>query len=168
MFTQGGNTSLAPYLTVAVGCVQVISGACSLPLMNKSRRPLFYVGYFGLFLLFVLIAIMALLNVALVARIVFVMLWIVCFALGPCPVTWTYLGEILSDKAASVATTCNMLANITVVASSNYLLTYLGIPITFFIYAGVNFVACLYSAAFVVETNNQGKADIRMASFSYN
>ena len=168
MFTQGGNESLAPYLTVVVGAVQLIAGFPSIPLMKKSRRPLFYVGYFMLFFIFILIAIMALFNIALIARIVFVMLWIVCFSLGPCPVTWTYLGEILSDRAMSVATTSNMLANIAVVTASPYLLSFLGIPITFFIYGGINFIAFIYSAAFVVETNNRGKADIRMASFSYN
>ena len=54
------------------------------------------------------------------------------------------------------------------VASSDYMINYLGIPLTFFIYGGLNVLAFLFSYVWVIETNNKGKADVRMASFAYN
>lgn len=110
MFTQGGNSSIGPYLTVAVGAVLWISGFPSIPLMQKDRRPSFIIGYAALGSISFLIALLAIFNLSLYARIILVMLWIIAFSLTVCPMTWTYLSEILSDSAMSISTTTNMVS----------------------------------------------------------
>ena len=49
-------------------------------------------------------------------NIVFTMLWIVLFELGPGPIAWLYMAEICQDKAMSIATVGNWLVNLVVSA----------------------------------------------------
>ena len=96
------------------------------------------------------------------------MTWVVVFELSPGPITWTYLSEILSDKAMSIAVTVNWITVVCVGAASNYMITMLGIPITFFIYGTLCLFGCLFNLTWTFETNGKDKADLRLKYFGYN
>ena len=96
------------------------------------------------------------------------MLWLVAFELSPGPITWTYLSEILSGQALSIAITVNWLVVIVVGAVTPYLITDLGIAATFFIYGSLCALGSLFMCVFAFETNGIDKTQIRLKHLGYN
>jgi len=102
LFTQNGDASIAPYITIVFGFVFWISAFPSIFVMKKARRPSLIWGFFACFFFDYLVAIFAIFNLSFIAQVVWVCLWLVAFNLSPGPITWTYLSEVCSGPALSI------------------------------------------------------------------
>jgi len=85
-------------------------------------------------------------------EIVMTMLFVSSFEFGPGPIVWLYNGEILNDKAISVAVSLNWFFTILVGLFSNTIINAIEIGPTFFLFAAFNLVSVVFIFFFMKET----------------
>jgi SP family xylose:H+ symportor-like MFS transporter len=162
MFVAGGLGSLAPYMTVAVGFVNMASSLAGMPFVDKfGRRPLLIIGYVGMFVSEIAVAFFALFDLNMYLQVVFVLLYIVFFEFSIGPIFWSYAAAIMNDKGMSVASFLNWMIVLIVTAISYFMFNDLGIAPTLFMYGGLSFLGLLFVFFFVFETKGKSKDEIR-------
>jgi SP family xylose:H+ symportor-like MFS transporter len=162
MFVAAGLASAAPYLTVLVGFVNVISTLGGMPFVDKfGRRPLLLIGYVGMFVSEILVGIFAIEELNVWAQTIFVLLYIFFFEISIGPILWSYDADIMNDKGMSIAAFLNWMITLVVTSISYFMFTDLGIAPTLFMYGGLSGISLIFIYFFVFETKNKSKDEIR-------
>jgi MFS family permease len=153
MFVAAGLGSLAPYMTIAVGFVNLVSSLAGMPYVDKSgRRPLLLIGFAGMFVSEFAVAFFALYALNVYVQVVFVLIFIVFFEISVGPIFWSYAADIMNDKGMSIASLVNFIILLIITSISYFMFTDLGIAPTLFMYGGFSFLGLLFVYFFVFET----------------
>jgi len=154
------SASAAILATAGIGLVNVLMTIVAIRLVDRvGRRPLLLSGLAGMAVSLCMLAIgftlrpgpaVGWMTAASLSA------YVGCFAIGLGPVFWLLISEIfplgVRARGMSVATTANWLANLVVALTFLAMLTLLGRPCVFLIYAALAFGALLFAWALVPET----------------
>ncbi len=154
------STSAAILATAGIGLVNVLMTIVAIRLVDRvGRRPLLLSGLFGMAVSLCLLAIGFMLRPGPAVgwmTAASLSAYVGCFAIGLGPVFWLLISEIfplaIRARGMSVATTANWLANLVVALTFLAMLTLLGPPYVFLIYAALAFGALLFAWVRVPET----------------
>jgi MFS family permease len=162
MFVEAGQASLAPFLTVVVGAVNMAATLGGIPFVDKyGRRPLLLIGYVGMVFSEILVGIFALVVPNLAAQTIFVLLFVIFFEISVGPILWSYCADIMNDKGLASASSVNWIIVVIVSAISAFMFDSLGIGPTLFMYAGLSTCGLIFVYFFVFETKGKTKAEIQ-------
>lgn len=154
------SASAAILATAGIGLVNVLMTIVAIRLLDRvGRRPLLLFGLFGMALSLCLLAAGFMLQPGpAIGWITAASLsaYVGCFAIGLGPVFWLLISEMfplaIRARGMSIATTANWLANLVVALTFLAIVTLLGRPCVFLIYAALAFGALLFAWALVPET----------------
>lgn len=152
MEETGLSASNAIFYSVFIGVINVAMTVVSTRLVDRvGRRPLLLISLAGMAASIGLLGVAFALDWSPVITLMFMLLYIVAFAIGMGPVFWVLLGEIFptSERAegSSAGATVNWTANFVVSLVFLPLLAAVGEAVTFWIFA----VVCLLGVAFVTK-----------------
>lgn len=152
MEETGLSASNAIFYSVFIGVINVVMTVVSTRLVDRvGRRPLLLISLAGMASSIALLGVAFALEWSPVITLLFMVLYIVAFAIGMGPVFWVLLGEIFptSERAvgSSAGATMNWTANFVVSLVFLPLLAAVGEAVTFWIFA----VVCLLGVAFVTK-----------------
>ena len=163
------SASSAILATLGLGVVNVVMTVVSMQLVDRlGRRPLLLIGLVGmaasLGMLGFVFYLPNLSGALGVVAAISLMLYVGFFAIGMGPVFWLLISEIyplkLRGLAMSVATMCNWGANLIVGITFLSLINFIGRPGTFWLYAGLAFLAWLFTWFLVPETKGKSLEEI--------
>lgn len=167
---DSATTALAA--TIGIGVINVLSTLIAISLVDRlGRKPLLLAGLVGM--------ILSLLAVGAAQRfgstlgvnpdslapltVVFIGLYIVCFAFSLGPVVWLMISEIFPNRArargAAVSTAANWTANFLVSLSFPVLQAWMG-PSLWFLYAAMGVAGIIFIVAYVPETKGKSLEEI--------
>jgi sugar porter (SP) family MFS transporter len=167
--THSGNTALLQ--TVLLGAVNVVFTVLAMTLVDRAgRKPLLLAGSFGMMACLVGMGLAIMQGSSPAWLLLFVFIYIACFAFSIGPVTWIVLSEIFPSefraKAMALSTAVLWIANFVVsqtfpmLDENHVLITHFGHGFPFFLYAGF----CVVEIAFVwrclPETKNRSLEEI--------
>lgn len=170
-FTGSGASELN---SVVIGVVNMATTVVAIRLVNRfPRRRLLLVGTAGM-VVSLLVAGLALLvsssagsgGLAGWVTLVFVLLYVVCFAFSLGPLAWVVISEIfplaVRGRAASLATSANWFANFAIALSFPVIVgtSPTRLAIAFFGYAVVGLASIWFMARFVPETKDKSLEEI--------
>lgn len=92
-----------------------------------------------------------------------VMIFIIIFELGPGPITWLYMAEIMQDKGSSIATVMNWGINLLISYFVPILIKKIGddnVGYIFYFMGGATVVGTIFIGAFMKETKGKTVAQI--------
>lgn len=92
-----------------------------------------------------------------------VLVFIVIFELGPGPITWLYMAEIMQDKGSSIATVMNWGINLIISAFLPSIIKSIGddnVGYIFYFMGGATVVGTLFIGCFMKETKGKTQAQI--------
>ncbi|MET9776966.1 sugar porter family MFS transporter [Streptomyces sp. NPDC006367] len=161
----GLTASNSIFYSVAIGVINLVMTLVALRLVDRAgRRPMVLVS------LAVMAVSVFLLGLAFVAELssgltlLFMVVYIAAFAGGLGPVFWTLIGEIFPPsvraEGSSASTAVNWISNFVVSLMFLPLANVLGQGETFWIFAGICTLACVFVARFVPETRGRGPEEI--------
>jgi SP family galactose:H+ symporter-like MFS transporter len=160
MQDTGLSASNAILCSVFIGVINFGATIVSLRLIDRvGRRPLLLVSLLGMFgsLLVLGLAFVAAWSSAII--LLFILLYIVAFAVGMGPVFWVLLGEVFptQNRAAGVSagSTTNCTANFAVSLAFLPLLSAIGTGQTFWLFAVVCALGIWFVRRYVPETKDR-------------
>ncbi|MEO5724774.1 MAG: sugar porter family MFS transporter, partial [Ilumatobacteraceae bacterium] len=165
MEETGLSASNAIFYSVFIGVINVAMTVVSTKLVDRlGRRPLLLTSLAGMAAAIALLGAAFALDLSPVITLVFMLLYIVSFAIGMGPVFWVLLGEIFptSERAvgSSSGATVNWTANFVVSLVFLPLLQAVGEAATFWIFAAVCLVGIGFVAKWVPETRGRHAEEI--------
>jgi SP family xylose:H+ symportor-like MFS transporter len=167
--THSGNTSLLQ--TVLLGAINVVFTVLAMALVDRAgRKPLLIVGSLGMMTCLVAMGLAIMHGSSSVQLLLFVFIYIACFAFSVGPVTWIVLSEIFPSefraRAMALSTAVLWIANFAVsqtfpmLDANHFLVARFGHGFPFFLYAGF----CILETGFVwrclPETKNRSLEEI--------
>ena len=90
-----------------------------------------------------------------------VLIFIIIFELGPGPITWLYMAEIMQDKGSSIATVMNWGINLLISYFVPILIKKIGddnVGYIFYFMGGASVIGTLFIACFMKETKGKSVA----------
>jgi MFS transporter, SP family, galactose:H+ symporter len=165
MRETGLNASNSIFYSVFIGVVNLIMTIVSIRLVDRvGRRPLLLVSLAGMAVSIALLGVSFVADLASVVTLVFMLLYIMSFAIGMGPVFWVLLGEVFQarDRAegSSAGSTVNWLSNFLVSLAFLPLITAIGEGPTFWIFAVICLLGLAFVARYVPETRNRNYEQI--------
>ncbi|CDH59821.1 monosaccharide transporter [Lichtheimia corymbifera JMRC:FSU:9682] len=163
IFKSALDTSMAKYMAIATNALNVIITIPSVLLIDRmGRRPLLMIAEFGACLFSVLLVIGYVYNVSSLL-IVSVFLYVASFAIGIGPIPWLITSELTPTYASSavgaVATAVNWAMNF--VIGQVFPVIFAAIAgYSFAIFAGICFMALLFTFFMLPETKNRSMESI--------
>ena len=167
IFTNAGLPhKLATYSTIGVGVLKVLSTASSSILMDKfGRRSLQLIGLMGIIICDTLITVTSLFqtNVSHYLVTIFTFGFIICFSIGPGPITWLITPELFEQYSSSMALAISAMVN-----HSFNLLVSLTFPsieavlkeYTFLVYAVLTLIFFIFQVYYLPETKGKTSKQI--------
>ncbi len=154
--------------TMGIGSINVLATLFAVWLLDRAgRRKLLLVGTLGMAIALCCIAVaffgdsQVLDMVSLIAMMGYVAL----FAIGLGPVTWVLISEIyplgVRAKAISLATLVNWLFNYLLTLTFLDIITWLGVGLTFIVFAVLCIIAFLFVLKFIPETKGRKLSEIQ-------
>ena len=168
MFVENGQKDIAPYLTLLIGFMQLWPTLMTRYVIQKGRRPLFISSYAVLCIFHFLVGIFAQFDVSFIAQTICIIIWSMLYNLSVGSVNWVFLSEICSGEVMSIAVAINWISIGTIVATTGFMISELGIAITFYIFGTMCLIGFLFAVGFLFETKNHTKAELRITHFGYN
>jgi SP family xylose:H+ symportor-like MFS transporter len=167
IFRKMGSTTNASLLqTVIVGAVNLLFTVIAILTVDKfGRKVLMIIGYSGMFFGISGVGMTAFFQQQGLGMLMFMLLYIACFALAAGPVTWVLLSEIfpnkIRDKAMSIAVAAQWISNLAVswtfpILLGNIFLTnkfHGGFP--FWIYGSMCIITVLFVLKLIPETKGK-------------
>jgi MFS transporter, SP family, galactose:H+ symporter len=165
MQETGLNASNSIYYSVGIGIVNLLMTIVSIRLVDKvGRRVLLLVSLVGMAVSIALLGVAFIADLSSVLTLVFMMLYIVSFAVGMGPVFWVVLGEIFPTRERAEGTglgsMINWLANFAVSLAFLPLVAAIGQGETFWIFAVVCALGLVFVYRYVPETRNRNYLEI--------
>ncbi len=155
--------------TFGVGIINFVATLVAVWLLDKvGRRTLLLVGIFGMLVcqLFLGIAFAPQGKVLDIMALLSVMGYVCFFGIGLGPITWVVLSEIfplkIRGKAVGMALFANWFANYLIALTFLPLLTKLGMSLTFFMYALITLIACIFVYFCIPETKGKSLEEIEL------
>jgi SP family galactose:H+ symporter-like MFS transporter len=152
MQETGLNASNSIFYSVFIGVINLVMTIVSIRLVDRlGRRPLLLASLAGMAVSIALLGLSFTSDLGSGVILIFMLLYIVSFAIGMGPVFWVLLGEVFPPRqraeGAAAGSTANWLSNFAVSLAFLPLVGWIGQGETFFIFA----VVCLLGLAFVAR-----------------
>lgn len=158
----GSGVFISRVLTLANGFVNFSSTFCLMPVIDRyGRKWTLILGTFTMGLCLALMGIFYQLQVFYVFPFLIVQLYVSCFGLSIGPICWIYSGEILSSKGMSICAAVNWFSAFVVILIFPFMAVAVGLSFTFWIFAGVNTLGCVYFGFDMIETKGMMKHEIQ-------
>ena len=158
----GSGVFISRVFTLANGFVNLSSTFCLMPLIdNFGRKWTLIYGTFTMGLCLVLMGIFYEFQVFYVFPFLVVQLYVACFGLSIGPICWIYSGEILTSRGMSICAALNWFSAFLVILFFPFLVMAIGLSLTFWMFAFVNTIGCIYFWADMIETKGMLKQDIQ-------
>jgi MFS family permease len=173
IFTEAGFEFLAGISSIIVAGMQVISCLFSLACVDRfGRRPLLIfstalmsLSLVGIGTYFYLKEISVDVSSFMYLPLTLFCIFVIAFSIGLAPVTYVLLGEIFVFEAkmyvAPLTKVVNFLLAFMIALTFVLLVSSVGFGITFYIFAGFNFLGCIYVFIFIPETKGATLAEIQ-------
>ncbi|WP_433161040.1 sugar porter family MFS transporter [Kribbella sp. CA-247076] len=161
MQDTGLSASNSILYSVFIGLVNFAMTVVSLRLVDRvGRRPLLLGSLLGMFVSLVALGFAFVAEMSSVIILIFILLYIVAFAIGMGPVFWVLLGEIFpsQDRAVGVSagSTTNWTANFAVSLAFLPVLNAIGTGQTFWVFGVVCAFGVWFVGRYVPETRGRG------------
>jgi MFS transporter, SP family, xylose:H+ symportor len=167
--THSGDASLLE--TVLLGAVNVVFTVLAMALVDRAgRKPLLLAGSLGMMSCLVAMGFAIMQGSSSAWLLLFVFVYIACFAFSVGPVTWIVLSEIFPTevraKAMAVSTAILWIANFVVsqtfpmLDESPFLISHFGHGFPFFLYAGFCIVETCFVWLWLPETKSRSLEEI--------
>ncbi|MFB8003984.1 sugar porter family MFS transporter [Nocardia sp. NPDC056000] len=156
----GLTASNSIFYSVFIGVVNLAMTVVSMSTVDRfGRRPVLIVSLLGMLLTVSLLGLSFIAEMSPTLSLVFMVLYIACFAGGLGPVFWVLVGEVfpprLRAQGSSAATTVNWFSNFVVSQAFLPLATVLGQGQTFLIFGVICLLGLMFVTRFVPETKNR-------------
>jgi SP family galactose:H+ symporter-like MFS transporter len=160
MENTGLSASNSILYSVFIGVINLATTIVSIRLVDRvGRRPLLLVSLGGMLVTLALLGLSFLADWPSQISLLFILLYIVSFAIGMGPIFWVLVGEIFptEDRAqgTSLASTFNWTANFAVSLAFLPLIAAIGQGETFWLFAVVCVFALWFTDRYVPETKNR-------------
>jgi MFS transporter, SP family, galactose:H+ symporter len=160
MQETGLSASNSIVYSVAIGVINLGMTIVSLRLIDRvGRRPLLLVSLAGMSVSVALLGLSFVADLSSLVTLVFMLLYIVSFAIGMGPVFWVLLGEVFPthERAAgtSAGSTTNWVANFAVSLAFLPVVDAIGQGETFWIFAVICALGLLFVLRYVPETRDR-------------
>lgn len=153
--------------TSVVGVVNFLTTLISVLIIDRvGRRPLLLGGLIGMFAALVMMGSIFALGTSHTGYLVLgaLLLYIIAFAIGMGPVFWLMSSEIFPTsfraRGASITTFFNWSTNLLISITFLSLAAHLGLPVTFWLYAGFCVLAFLFCWSIIPETKGRNLEEI--------
>jgi sugar porter (SP) family MFS transporter len=159
----GGSLFMAKIYTCGAGIVNVLACLVVLPFIDRlGRRPPLILGQAVIAVILVLMGLYAgpWKSAGVVPPVILTFLFLVAFEFSLGPIVWLYCGEIMIDKAMSLATGVNLISVFLVVLLFPLITTSLGMQYTFWLYSIVAFLGFIWTCFDVPETKGCSRRQI--------
>lgn len=165
MEETGLSASNAILYSVFIGVINVVMTVVSTRLVDRvGRRPLLLVSLAGMASSIALLGVAFATDLSPLVTLLFMVLYIVAFAIGMGPVFWVLLGEIFptGERAvgSSAGATVNWTANFVVSLVFLPLLKGVGEAVTFWIFAAICLAGIAFVTKWVPETRGRHATEI--------
>ena len=165
MQETGLNASNSIFYSVFIGVINLLMTIVSIRLVDRvGRRVLLLASLAGMAVSIALLGLSFTADLGSGVILVFMLLYIVSFAIGMGPVFWVLLGEVFPPRkraqGAAAGSTANWLSNFVVSLVFLPLVELIGQGETFFIFAGVCVVGFAFVARWVPETRDLNYLEI--------
>jgi sugar porter (SP) family MFS transporter len=160
MENTGLSASNSILYSVFIGVINLATTIVAIRLVDRvGRRPLLLVSLGGMLVTLVLLGLSFVADWPSQISLLFILLYIVAFAIGMGPIFWVLVGEIFptEDRAqgTSLASTFNWTANFAVSLAFLPLIAAIGQGETFWLFAVVCVFALWFTDRYVPETKNR-------------
>jgi MFS transporter, SP family, galactose:H+ symporter len=160
MENTGLSASNSILYSVFIGVINLATTIMAIRLVDRvGRRPLLLVSLGGMLVTLVLLGLSFVADMPSQISLLFILLYIVAFAIGMGPIFWVLVGEIFptEDRAqgTSLASTFNWTANFAVSLAFLPLIAAIGQGETFWLFAVVCVFAIWFTDRYVPETKNR-------------
>jgi MFS transporter, SP family, galactose:H+ symporter len=160
MQETGLSASNSIVYSVAIGVINLAMTIVSLRLVDRvGRRPLLVTSLAGMSVSVALLGLSFVADLSSVITLVFMLLYIISFAIGMGPVFWVLLGEVFPSHVradgTSAGSTTNWLANFAVSLAFLPLVDAIGQGETFWIFAVICALGVLFVLRYVPETRDR-------------
>jgi sugar porter (SP) family MFS transporter len=167
--THSSDASL--FQTILLGAVNVVFTVLAMVLVDRAgRKPLLLTGSLGMMVCLVPMGFAIMNGSSSSLLLLFVFVYIACFAFSVGPVTWIVLSEIfpsdLRAKAMALCTAVLWIANFAVsqtfpmLDENRSLISHFGHGFPFFLYGGFCFVEVCFVWRYLPETKNRSLEEI--------
>lgn len=159
----GGGVFMSRLFTFFSGIVKVIAVFGILPFIDTvGRKKILIVGCIGMSVCLGMMGFLSgILQENMFIPFVFIELYLMFFVISIGPICWVYCGEILTGKLMSITTGVNWFFAFVVVLVFPFMISGLGLALTFWIFAGLNALAAFYFQVDMLETKGKSKLEIR-------
>ena len=160
MENTGLSASNSILYSVFIGVINLVTTIVAIRLVDRvGRRPLLLVSLGGMLVTLVLLGLSFVADSPSQISLLFILLYIVAFAIGMGPIFWVLVGEIFptEDRAqgTSLASTFNWTANFAVSLAFLPLIAAIGQGETFWLFAVVCVFAIWFTDRYVPESKNR-------------
>jgi SP family galactose:H+ symporter-like MFS transporter len=160
MENTGLSASNSILYSVFIGVINLATTIVAIRLVDRvGRRPLLLVSLGGMLVTLVLLGLSFVADWPSQISLLFILMYIVAFAIGMGPIFWVLVGEIFptEDRAqgTSLASTFNWTANFAVSLAFLPLIAAIGQGETFWLFAVVCVFAIWFTDRYVPETKNR-------------
>jgi sugar porter (SP) family MFS transporter len=160
MQETGLGASNSIFYSVFIGVINLLATIVSLRLIDRlGRRILLLVSLAGMAVSVALLGLSFVADLGSGVILVFMLLYIVSFAIGMGPVFWVLLGEVFPPRrraqGAAAGSTANWLSNFVVSLVFLPLVGWIGQGETFFIFAAICLIGVAFVARWVPETRDR-------------
>jgi MFS family permease len=160
IFQSFASVYMSRIFTVLIGCFTLLATFGALFIVDKlGRKTLLVYGPLILGVILSLMGFVAYFQLSSVLAMLFTGFFMGFYGLTLGAVTWTYAGEVLSNKALSLANFFSYM-NVFAVVYSFHLLTSYGLYVAFWTYSLVCFVSYVFNSYYLFETKGLTKEDI--------
>ena len=148
------------FYSLFIGIINLAMTIVSLRLIDRvGRRPLLLVSLGGMLVALVLLGLSFVADLASVITLIFILVYIMSFAIGMGPVFWVILGEIFPPRAkaegVSAGSTVNWLSNFAVSLAFLPVAEAIGQGETFWIFAVICALGVWFVGRYVPETKDR-------------
>jgi sugar porter (SP) family MFS transporter len=162
------SASTALWANVMVGAINFMATIVGMSLIDRvGRKPLLMSAFTGMAFSLLGVSVAVRLQVSGIIVLVFVLIYVACFAMGVGTGTWVMMTEIcptrVRGRAMSVATVCLWCATLLVTLTFLSLVNALTAPGAFLLYAAVSMAAFLFVWRVVPETGSRTLEEIEKA-----
>lgn len=160
IFQTFASVYVSRIFTVVVGTFALIASVSALIIVDRvGRKKMLTYGPLMLGLILTVLGLISYTEASVVLAFIFITLFMAVYGLTLGAVTWTYAGEILSNKGLSLAN-CFSYVNTFAVVYSFHMLAEFGLHVVFWLYASVCFISFFFNQQYLIETKGLTKEEI--------
>ena len=165
LFKQiNGDMFMSRIYTTIMGLVNLISSLFSIYLLsNYGRKPLLIYSQMIMAAVLGYLGLSYYLQAPPLASVFGIIFFAFIFSYSLGATLWTYYGEALLEKIIGLAGSINLICMCAVSAAFPISVENLGLPSTFFFFAGCMVIGVIYSCIDLIETKDKVKSDIMEA-----